>query len=145
MKIKLILATFLVALFAVFSCKKDSSTPAPTTPTYQIEGLWIGTFTVDNDPSQAGTYYYSYAVYPDGSILVKSLAADGNNYYSTGSWTLSSSNVFSATFISMNFNGPQVTQTITANYSNTGEMTDGIWTDTINGSQTGKLSMARVN
>ena len=145
MKIKLIITAFLVTILAVASWKKDSTTPTPTTPTYQVEGLWIGTFTVDNDPTQPATYYYSYAVYPDGTILVKSLGADGNNYYSTGTWSLSSSNVFSATFISINFNGPQVTQTMTANYSNTGKMTEGVWSDTINGSQTGKLTMGRVN
>lgn len=145
MKIKFILAAFLITALAVSSCQKDSTPPTPTTPTYPVEGLWIGTFTVDNNPSQAGTYFYSYAVYPDGSILVKSLPADGNTYYSAGQWTLSNANVFSATFTSMNFKGAQVTQTITANFSDTGKMTDGVWTDKINANQTGKLSMERVN
>lgn len=145
MKIKFTLAAFLTIAFAVSSCQKDStsSTTAPTT--YPVEGLWTGTFTVDNTPSQPGTYFESYAVYPDGSILVKTLAADGNIYYSTGNWTLSNTNEFSATFISMNFNGAQVTQTLTANFSNTGKMTNGVWTDTVNGSQTGKFSVTRIN
>lgn len=144
MKTKLILACFLVTLLAFSGCKKDTSTPDPVSPTYPIEGLWIGTFTVDNNPSQPGSYYYSYAIYPDGSVLVKSRPADGNNYYSTGTWTLSATNKFSATITTMNFSGPQVTQTITADFVNTGEMT-GVWNDTINASQTGKLSMKRIN
>jgi len=84
-------------------------------------------------------------VYPDGSILVKSLPADGHNYYSVGTWTLSDVNVFSATITTINFDGPQVTQTITANFLKTGEMTNGVWTDIKNGHQTGKLVMKRVN
>ena len=143
---KIIFACFLTSLFAFSSCSKDSTKPTtPATPTYPVEGLWIGTFTVNNNPSQSGTYFYSYAVYTDGSIIVKSIPADGNTYYSAGKWALSNTNVFSATFTSMNFNGPQVTQTITANFSNIGEMTDGTWTDKINASQAGTLSMKRVN
>lgn len=145
MKIKFILAVFLVTVLAVSSCQKDSTPPPTPTPTYPVEGLWIGTFTVDNNPSQAGTYFYSYAVYPDGSILVKTLAADGNNYYSPGKWTLSNANEFSATFTSLNFSGAEVTQTITANFSDSGKMTNGVWTDIKNATQTGKFSVERVN
>jgi len=101
--------------------------------------------TVDNNPSQSGTYYFSYAVYPDGSILVKTRAADGNNYYSIGKWVLSNSTEFSATFTTTNFNGMQVTQSITANFSGSGKMTNGIWVDVNNASQTGKFSVDRVN
>ena len=139
------MAAFFLTALAVSSCQKDSTIPTPATPTYQVEGLWIGTYTIDNNPSESGVYFYSYAVYPDGSILIKGTGADGNTYYSTGKWTLSDSNLFSAKYITINFNGPQVTQTITANFSNTGKMTDRIWSDTKNGSETGKLSMGRVN
>jgi hypothetical protein len=139
------LGIFLVTVLAVSSCQKDSPSPPPTDPTYPVEGLWIGTFTVDNNPAEAGTYYFSYAVYPDGTILVKTLAADGNNYYSTGNWTLSNTNEFSANITSMNFNGAQVTQSITANFSDAGKMTDGVWTDIKNANQTGKFSVDRVN
>jgi len=145
MKTKLIAVLFIATCLAVSSCQKDAPTPTPVTPAYPVEGLWIGTFTVDNNPSQPGTYYFSYAVYPDGTISVKTRAADGNNYYSIGQWALSNSNVFSATFISTNFNGPQVTQSITADFSDSGKMTNGIWTDVTNASQKGKFSVDRVN
>src|SRR6185437_15518561 len=143
-KNKFMLVAFLITSIVFNACKKDSTSPTPDSPKYQVEGLWIGTFTVDNNPAEPGVYYYSYAVYPDGSILVKSLAADGHNYYSTGKWTLSNANVFSATFISINSSG-SLTQTITANFSDSGKMTDGVWTDIQNGGQSGKLSMERVN
>ncbi len=143
MKTKLIVLFSLATCLAVASCQKDSTTPTP--PTYPVDGLWIGTFTVDNNPSQAGSYYFSYAVYPDGSILVKTRAADGNNYYSIGKWVLSNSTEFSATLTTTNFNGSQVTQSITAIFSNSGKMTNGIWVDVANASQTGKFSVDRVN
>lgn len=145
MRIKLILPLLLVTVFAFSSCQKDEATAPTPTPTYPVEGLWIGTFTVDNNPSQSGIYYFSYTVYPDGSILVKTLASDGNNYYSPGKWTLSNSNEFSATFTSLNFSGLEVTQTVTANFSDTGKMTDGVWTDKKNANQTGKFSVERFN
>lgn len=145
MKIKSILAVFLVTVLAVSSCKKDSTSSTPPTPIYPVQGLWTGTYTVDNNLSEAGSYFFSYAVYTNGSILVKTLGADGNTYYSAGNWTLSNANEFSATFTTMNFNGVQVTQTITANFSDTGKMTSGVWTDSKNGDQTGKFSVDRVN
>ena len=147
MKTKLIVAFSLIICLAIASCQKDSNTPAPTppTPTYPVEGLWIGTYTIDNSPSESGIYFYSYVVYPDGSILIKGTGADGNSYYSIGTWTLSDSTKFSATYTTINFSGPQVTQTLTAKFSNTGKMTEGVWADTKNGSETGKLSMQRVN
>ena len=52
MKTKLIAVFFLAACLAVSSCQKDAPTPTPVTPTYPVEGLWIGTFTVDNNPSR---------------------------------------------------------------------------------------------
>jgi hypothetical protein len=145
MKFKSILVAFLVTALAVTSCQKDSTPPPPDTPKYPVEGLWIGTYTVDNNPSQSGVYNYSYSVYPDRSILVKGTGADGNTYFSTGQWTLSNANEFSATFTSMNFLGAQVTQAITANFSDSGKMTGGVWTDIENASQTGKFSLNRVN
>ena len=147
MKIKFIFAAFLATALFISSCQKDSSTPTPTptVTTYPVEGLWTGTYTIDNNPSESGVYFYSYAVYTDGSILVKGTGADGETYYSSGQWSLSNSNVFSATYTTINFGGPQVTQSLTINFSNTGKMTDGTWKDTANGTETGKLSMVRVN
>lgn len=145
MKTKFMLAAFLITSIVFNACQKDSTSPTPDSPKYQVEGLWIGTYTIDNSPSESGIYFYSYAVYKDGSILIKGMGADGNTYYSSGQWALSSTNVFSSTYTTINFSGAQVTQTMTANFSDTGKMTEGVWTDTKNGSQTGKLTMERVN
>lgn len=145
MKTKIILAA-LAAFLIISSCKKDNTTPAPVTPTYSIEGLWLGTFTVNNDPSATGQYFYSFSIFPDGSVLTKSLGSDGNYYFNTGTWSLSADTLFSATIVSINFPGPAVTENITATFSNTGVMKNGTWTETANGAQSGKFStMQRVN
>jgi hypothetical protein len=143
MKIKFFLPTLFAILLFASSCQKQDSSASAT---YQVAGLWIGTYTVNNDKTAPGVYFYSYAVYPDGSILTKGLGADGNYHYSSGNWQLSSTNVFTATITTLIFNGPPVTQTLTAIYSDKGKMTDGVWKDTKNGVQTGNFStMQRVN
>ena len=135
MKPKIILLA--VTCLLIFSgCNNDATVE---TPKYPIEGLWIGSFTVDNDPSQSNTYFYSLSIFPDGSVLTKSLGADDNYYFNTGTWTLSPDSVFSATIVSINFPGPAVTENITAHYSDSGEMTNGKWTEIANGSQSGKF------
>jgi hypothetical protein len=145
MRTKFILSALFAILLIASSCEKQDNNPFSSTK-YQVAGLWIGTYTVDNDKTAPGVYFYSYAVYPDGSILIKGLGADGNYYYSTGNWQLSGANLFTATITTLIFNGPPVTQTITANYSDNGKMTDGVWADIKNGVQKGKLStMQRVN
>lgn len=146
MKSKLIVAAFICILLAASSCKKDSTTPAPPSPKYPIEGLWIGTQTVDNDPTSTSDNYYSLVIYEDGSILTKGKGSDGNTYYASGTWSLSSSNIFTATITTILFNGPAVTQAFTFTFSDVGVMTDGKWKDTVNGTQVGHFSiMKRVN
>ncbi|MBE7172446.1 MAG: hypothetical protein INR73_17800 [Williamsia sp.] len=152
MKFRLLLATVLACTLFISSCtKEEDSTPSATadTPTYPVEGLWLGTYSVTTVPSQ-GNLFYSFAIYPDGTILTKSLASDGKYYYSTGTWTWqsSASNVFVATISTMNTPLP-IVQRITATWSKTGIMTDGVWTDTsnpYNAGFSGKFStMQRIN
>lgn len=146
MKSKLIVPAFICILLAASSCKKDSTTPTPPSPKYPIEGLWIGTQTVDNDPTSTSDNYYSLVIYENGSILTKGKGSDGNTYYASGTWSLSSSNIFTATITTLLFNGPAVTQAFTFTFSDVGLMTDGKWKDTVNGTQVGHFSiMKRVN
>ena len=137
-----------LALFQMSSCKKaDAETPK----TYPIEGLWIGTYSADQIEYQGqGDLFYSFIIYPNGILLTKGKGGDGKDHYSTGTWTLTSSNIFSGT-ISTFFpgSGLPIIQSITATYSNSGTLTNGIWNDTVNpyGSPlSGKFStMQRVN
>ena len=162
---KILMSTIILSLFAatltliqISSCTKTDASPTIIhdtvkvtivdtvcpTPKYPITGLWIGTYTV---PQVQGQFYYSFAIYPDNTILVKSKGADGNTYYSAGTWKLSSNNLFTATYTSMNYNGSQVTQTTTATYSNSGVLTNGIEVNTANPSlPSATLStMQRIN
>ncbi len=149
MKFKFLLTTVLASLLFISSCKKDTPMDPPA-QTYPIEGLWIGTYSVDQIPEQGGLFY-SFIIYPGGVLLTKGKGGDGNDHYSTGTWTLTSSNIFSGTITTFPSDaaGLTVTQNITATYSNTGELTNGIWHDADNpyGSPlSGKFStMQRVN
>lgn len=136
MKTRIILLAA-IGLIIFSSCNENTTVE---TPKYPIEGLWLGSFTVDNDPHHTDTYFYSFSIFPDGSVLTKSLGADGKYYFNTGTWRLSTDSVFSATIVSINFPGPAVTENITAHYSASGEMTNGKWNEIANGSQSGKFS-----
>lgn len=120
---KKILSVLVITLFLI-SCKKDCDTP---TPTYPIEGLWIGTYTVDNLPSQ-GSLYYSFIIKPNGEVLTEGKGGDGVTYYAAGTWELTD-NTFTATYTSINFKGLPVQQSATATFSNTGTLTNGTWED----------------
>src|SRR5688572_16522602 len=53
------------------------------TPVYPIEGLWIGTYSVDGLAGQ-GDLFYSMTIYSDGRILTKSKGGDGKDHFSSG-------------------------------------------------------------
>jgi hypothetical protein len=70
------LATFLFAmtalLFQLTSCKKavgQTNYDCPP-PIYPVEGLYTGTYSVSSKPDQ-GNLYYSFVVFPDGTLLTK--------------------------------------------------------------------------
>jgi hypothetical protein len=142
MKTKLLSLLLIYAVVLNFSCSKDKDNP-----TYQVAGLWIGTYTVTQLPQQQ-PLYYNFSVKPDGKILTEGVGADGKTYYAKGTWTLTG-NIFTATYTSINYNGSQVTQSATLTYDKSGNMTNGTWTDVINpngGSLSGAFNtMARVN
>lgn len=125
----LITFTASIALFQLSSCKKAD---AQTQTTYPIQGLYTGTYSVNAVPAQ-GNLFYSFVIYPDGTMSTKGKGGDGKDYYSAGTWTLSN-NIFSGTvttIIAPNGGAP-VTQSITATFSNTGIFSNGSWNDTNN-------------
>lgn len=140
MKINIFLLT---ALCLLLFCGCNSDNKIVETIKYPIEGLWIGTQTCDNDHKESSDNFYSMVVYEDGSILTKGKGSDGNTYYATGSWSLSSNNLFTATITTLIFRGPPVTQAFTFTYSDSGVLTNGRWKDTLNGTQLGHFSTMR--
>lgn len=129
-------------VFAVASCKKDPPVK------YPVEGLWIGTYTVDRSPNQA-PLFYSFSVKPDGTILTESKGGDGVSYYSEGTWTLTGDQ-FSFAITTINVEPLPIKQSGKLTFHNSGKMTEGTWEDVENPytkpGNTGKFStMNRVN
>jgi hypothetical protein len=54
-------------------------------PPTTIAGIWVGTYQVTGSPT---TYYYSFDLRPDGTLLHKGTGADGNTYYGQGRYTV---------------------------------------------------------
>ena len=152
MKFRFLLLTVLASTLFLSSCTKEAdSLPSATAeaPTYPVEGLWLGTYTANGQP---GSMFYSFVIYPDGTMSTKGTGSDGKTYYSAGTWAWQSSgsNVFVGTITTINSGGLPITQRITTTWSKTGVMTDGVWMDTINPylnpGLSGKFStMQRVN
>ncbi len=141
-----------VLLFQLTSCKKVNAQTTTNCPvaTYQVAGLWTGTYSVTSLPSQ-GQLFYSFVIYKDNTLLTTSKGSDGKFYYSTGTWTLSNTNVFSGTIVSYmsSYSGLPVTQNITGTYSDAGTISNASWNDTKNpngGPLAGQFStMQRIN
>jgi hypothetical protein len=129
---KKLLSFVFVVLFASLlllqiSCSSDdreNNQAALSSTTYPISGLWIGTYTAvlsDNGP-----LFYSFVIYPDGTIVTKGEMHLGVYAYSTGTWTLTG-DTFTAVITTME--RPFFTQQITGTFSNTGVITDATWED----------------
>ena len=121
---KLLLISVLFVMPFCFSCKKSTTAPI----TYSIQGFWRGTYAVDN--SSNGNLYYSFTLNPDNKIYIESLGADGNTYYSVGTWSLSAM-AFSCTVKNISVGSQNgVVQTETATFDNLhGLLTGGKWVD----------------
>ncbi|MEX6686097.1 hypothetical protein QTN47_01245 [Danxiaibacter flavus] len=131
----LLLLSFLTISF--YSCKKDTDKPYPTT----IEGLWIGTYTVNEltqDPQ-----FYSFSIKPGGDILVEGKGGDDVTYYSAGTWKLSN-DTLKAEIHSINVN-VKVTQSLTAIFDPMNrKLKNGVWKDIAGASLSGTFQMDKV-
>src|SRR5450631_4236323 len=58
-------------------------------PPVTIVGFWVGTYQVTGSPT---TYYYSFDLRPDGTLLHKGTGADGNTYFGQGTYTVNGAN-----------------------------------------------------
>ncbi len=161
MRFRFLLFSILAFTFCAVSCSKDNTQPAPpqiithdtviithdtvivAAPVNPIVGLWVGTLTAVNEP-QAGALYYSFDIRADSTILTYSEGADGNTYFSTGTWKLVGI-VFSATITSTSAANKGTVQNMTATYSKSdGSLSSGIWKN-VSSSASGTFSLNRVN
>lgn len=121
---------------------QSSSCPDPV---YPVEGMWVGTYKVDQNSAQPALPYILF-VKPGGKLLTESMGGNGVLHYSSGSWTLNGAQF---TFNIQTFPASgNIEQSGTLVFSNTGVMSSGTWNDTYN--QYGLLSgtyptMQRVN
>lgn len=146
MKLKNIATSFLIFSLLFLSCEKNNDA---VTPTYSIQGLYIGTYTVNQQPTQP-PLAYSFIIYPDGTLSTKGKGANGKDAYSTGTWTLNANSVFTGTITQyLTTTATPITQSVTGTFSTSGEITNGTWTDVTNPYGpllSGKFStMLRVN
>jgi hypothetical protein len=130
----------LLSLF--LSCEKESST---TTTTYPLQGLWIGTYSVDGQ-SALGLQYYSFVIKPDGTIIGDSKSSNPTQQHITlGTWNLSGSTLSCAITciygLSVNIG---LSQTCTSTWDNAGKLT-GTWRNTTGPTSSGTFTMTRVN
>ena len=135
MKTNKLLYLVLMLLVGITACDKEKDDNTPDTPTtYEPHGLWIGTYTITQLPSM-GSKYYSFVIKPDGKVLTEGVGADGNTYYSKGTWALVGDSV-KATIVSINQPvGPPVTQYTSFYFNkNTRTSTGGTIRDGANGS-----------
>jgi hypothetical protein len=134
---KILMASVVIAVFAISilllqltSCKKavGQTTPDCPTPIYPVEGLYVGTYSVNSLPGQ-GNLYYTFVVFPNGDLLTKNVVANGDTVYQKGSWTMSNDS-FNATIAT--FSTPSVIQNIKGKFSDDGKISDATWKDIYN-------------
>jgi hypothetical protein len=101
-------------------------------PPTTIVGIWVGTYQVTGSPT---TYYYSFDLRPDGTLLHKGIGSDGNTYYGQGSYTVNGTTFsYSDTVLNLSQTGTVETgsgtytaadSTITGNLENEGGVLTG--------------------
>ena len=131
-------------VFQMSSCKKQDPipTPIPVVINFPIEGLWIGTYTVDGQ-SKVGEQYFSFVIKPDGTLITDTKGASVQ-HLAIGTWSLKDG-ILSCTYtyiygISTNVS---VTQTSTATWDKTGKLV-GTWKND-SPLVTGTIALKRVN
>ena len=132
---RVILASLVLMTFVLSSCKKE----CPVTK-YPIAGLWIGTYVFQAQPP----LYFSFTIYPDGSMSYKSKGNNGYTFYANGTWTLTGTQFSYDVNTVNNPGGVQSHQAGTATFSEDGKLTDGINRD-LDANVQGTFQMQRVN
>jgi hypothetical protein len=130
------ISIFLIAISSIClasgSCTK--STETPTT----IVGFWVGTYQVTGSPT---TYYYSFDLRPDGTLLHKGTGADGNTYYGQGTYTVNGA-TFNYSDTTLNLSQTGAVEVGTGTYTAAAGTITGNWQNP-GGTVTGTLSVKK--
>jgi len=81
----LIVFSFAIILFQI-SCKKTALGDNAPANNSTIHGLWIGNYTVDDQPGW-GQQYFSLIIKPDGTMITDSKGANVQ-HLAPGTWTM---------------------------------------------------------
>jgi hypothetical protein len=130
------ISIFLIAISSIClasgSCTK--STETPTT----IVGFWVGTYQVTGSPT---TYYYSFDLRPDGTLLHKGTGADGNTYYGQGTYTVNGA-TFNYSDTTLNLSQTGAVEVGTGTYTAAAGTLNGNWQNPL-ASVTGTFSLTK--
>ena len=125
--------------------KKDTVTKVDTigSPKNPVIGQWTGTYTIDGNPS-FGSFYFSWSLFPDHSMIERSGGPNGASYTAVGNWSLAADST-----ITINITGTGTSSTVTghetAKYSSvTGTMTNGKTNYTNGNPETHSFTLRRV-
>jgi len=143
--------SFVLLYFIVLTLANCNTTHINKTPSKNIEGLWIGTYTVgEGEPVPAETsFFFSFSIFPDGKLSYKSKGFyQGSKEYITfadGTWTLEGNKFsFKVTTVNIAGGGYQHTQYGTANYNApTGTLTNGAISDPNGGNAIWKMNKVK--
>ena len=157
-KLTLFLGTsiFIFIFFTTVSCTKtvtqtvtvtdtitktitDTVTRIDTLQLYPIEGLWVGTYIAA--VNGGNPYFFSFTVFPDGSLNYKSKGAGSTTFYAYGTWTLAGT---SFSFSVVEISSGHIQQGSATYNSKDGSLSSGIITDSVAGTNA-TWSMNRVN
>lgn len=131
-------------VLSYISCSKDNDDPQ-TTAKYPIEGLWIGTYTV-NGNTPAGQQYFSLVIKPDGKMISDTKSSGNQNQnLCLGTWTLSGTS-FTSTYTSVYGEAQNlgINQKCTGVWDSIGKLT-GTWQNLSADNTTGTFTVTRVN
>jgi len=136
-----------ILLFQTVSCRKATALTRDgahsLTSPHPVEGLWIGSYNVNNDLS-VGDQYISLTIKPDSTLIVDSRGG-GVQHLAVGTWSLDDSTFrASYTYVYGLPGNTGVTQKITAKWSNRGKL-NGEWNDVLPGTWSGNIKLDRLN
>jgi hypothetical protein len=144
---KLLMSTIVLITFSISailfqaSCVKEIKADTPTTST--INGLWIGSYTVDGQPD-LGQQYFSLIIKPDGTMIADT---KGQNvqHLAPGTWELSGSTLtcsFTCVYgLPVNIGVKEIS---TAAWDKTGKLT-GTWKNDPSPGGSGTITLTKVN
>jgi hypothetical protein len=139
-----ILAVFSLTniIFQMTSCRKADAQNSNTV-NYPIQGLWIGTYTLDGQ-SKLGEQYFSFVIKPDGSMIADTKGSS-IQHLATGTWTLNGTTLTcNFTYVYGQSSNIGVTQITSAEWDKAGKLT-GTWKNVAPHTGSGVITMTRIN